>query len=74
MRVLSYILVDIELSANSDIIVITAGVRQKEGESRLNLVQRNVDIYKGKHLVHISMAIAHAHNVSPCICTYTDSF
>lgn len=24
-----------------------AGARQKEGESRLNLVQRNVDIFKG---------------------------
>ncbi|VEL14942.1 unnamed protein product [Protopolystoma xenopodis] len=28
-------------SANSDIVVITAGARQNEGESRLNLVQRN---------------------------------
>ena len=26
---------------------ITAGARQKEGESRLDLVQRNVEIYKG---------------------------
>jgi len=28
------------------VIIITAGVRQKEGESRLDLVQRNVDIFK----------------------------
>ena len=28
-------------------VVITAGVRQKEGESRLDLVQRNVAVYKG---------------------------
>jgi L-lactate dehydrogenase len=27
--------------------IITAGVRQKPGESRLALVQRNTDIYKG---------------------------
>lgn len=27
--------------------MFSAGVRQKEGESRLNLVQRNVDIFKG---------------------------
>uniref|UniRef100_A0A5K3F809 L-lactate dehydrogenase n=1 Tax=Mesocestoides corti TaxID=53468 RepID=A0A5K3F809_MESCO len=38
--------VDYALSAGSDIIVITAGVRQQPGESRLNLVQRNTDIYK----------------------------
>ncbi|KAB0360974.1 hypothetical protein FD754_005130 [Muntiacus muntjak] len=28
------------------IVVVTAGVRQQEGESRLNLVQRNVDVFK----------------------------
>ncbi|XP_058462563.1 L-lactate dehydrogenase [Malaya genurostris] len=38
---------DFAVSANSRLIVITAGVRQKEGESRLNLVQRNCDILKG---------------------------
>ena len=38
---------DHSLSSGSDIIVITAGVRQQPGESRLNLVQRNTDIYKG---------------------------
>ncbi|CAH8665395.1 unnamed protein product [Schistosoma bovis] len=37
---------DYKYSANSDIVVITAGARQNEGESRLNLVQRNVDIFK----------------------------
>lgn len=37
---------DYALSAGSDIVVITAGARQNEGESRLNLVQRNVDIFK----------------------------
>lgn len=26
--------------------MVTAGVRQQEGESRLNLVQRNVNIFK----------------------------
>lgn len=38
---------DFAISAGSRLIVITAGVRQKEGESRLNLVQRNCDILKG---------------------------
>lgn len=27
--------------------IVTAGARQKEGESRLDLVQRNTDIFKG---------------------------
>ncbi|KAH0483546.1 MAG: uncharacterized protein KVP18_002430 [Porospora cf. gigantea A] len=36
----------IEETANSRVIVITAGVRQQPGETRLSLVQRNVDIYK----------------------------
>ncbi|KAI3370658.1 hypothetical protein L3Q82_007220 [Scortum barcoo] len=37
------------VTANSRIVVVTAGVRQQEGESRLNLVQRNVNIFK--HIV-----------------------
>ncbi|XP_078000328.1 L-lactate dehydrogenase B chain-like [Glandiceps talaboti] len=37
---------DYSISAKSKICVITAGARQKEGESRLNLVQRNVEIFK----------------------------
>lgn len=37
---------DLKVSAGSHLIIVTAGVRQQEGESRLNLVQRNVDIYK----------------------------
>ncbi|VDP99366.1 unnamed protein product [Trichobilharzia regenti] len=37
---------DYKFSENSDIVVITAGARQNEGESRLNLVQRNVEIFK----------------------------
>ncbi|XP_065185211.1 L-lactate dehydrogenase-like [Sycon ciliatum] len=35
-----------ESSAGSDLVIITAGVRQREGEPRLSLVQRNVNIYK----------------------------
>jgi L-lactate dehydrogenase len=38
---------DLAVTAGSKLIVITAGVRQKEGESRLNLVQRNVEVFKG---------------------------
>ncbi|CAL4085303.1 unnamed protein product [Meganyctiphanes norvegica] len=37
---------DASVCAGSKVIIITAGVRQQEGESRLNLVQRNVDIFK----------------------------
>ena len=36
----------IEDTANSDIIVITAGVAQKPGETRLDLVDRNYNIFK----------------------------
>ncbi|XP_055047622.2 L-lactate dehydrogenase B-B chain isoform X1 [Misgurnus anguillicaudatus] len=37
---------DYSVTANSRIVVVTAGVRQQEGESRLNLVQRNVNIFR----------------------------
>jgi lactate/malate dehydrogenase, NAD binding domain len=35
-----------DVSANSDLVVITAGVAQKPGESRLSLVERNAKIMK----------------------------
>jgi len=38
---------DYAASAGSKICVITAGARQKEGESRLDLVNKNVGIFKG---------------------------
>ncbi|KAJ2954514.1 hypothetical protein O0L34_g2798 [Tuta absoluta] len=37
---------DYSITAGSKICVITAGVRQREGESRLDLVQRNTDVLK----------------------------
>lgn len=37
---------DYAASAGSRLCIVTAGVRQKEGESRLSLVQRNTDILK----------------------------
>ncbi|XP_050683876.1 L-lactate dehydrogenase isoform X1 [Leptidea sinapis] len=37
---------DYSISAGSKICIVTAGVRQREGESRLNLVQRNTDVLK----------------------------
>ncbi|XP_057693677.1 L-lactate dehydrogenase B-B chain-like isoform X2 [Corythoichthys intestinalis] len=37
---------DYSVTADSRVVVLTAGVRQREGESRLDLVQRNVDIFK----------------------------
>lgn len=38
---------DYAVSAGSRVCIVTAGARQKEGESRLSLVQRNTDILKG---------------------------
>merc|ERR1712212_791440 len=38
---------DYKVTAGSKVIIVTAGARQKEGESRLSLVQRNTDIFKG---------------------------
>merc|ERR1712142_769837 len=37
---------DPSVTAGSKVIIVTAGARQNEGESRLSLVQRNVNIYK----------------------------
>lgn len=37
---------DYEGCADSDIVVITAGAKQKPGQSRIDLVQTNVDIFK----------------------------
>jgi len=37
---------DYSITAGSKVCIITAGARQREGESRLNLVQRNVDIFR----------------------------
>lgn len=37
---------DYSISAGSKICVVTAGARQNPGESRLSLVQRNVEIFK----------------------------
>ncbi|XP_046411830.1 L-lactate dehydrogenase-like [Neodiprion fabricii] len=38
---------DYAATANSTICIVTAGARQREGETRLDLVQRNTDIFKG---------------------------
>ena len=37
---------DYSITAGSRICVVTAGARQREGESRLSLVQKNVEIFK----------------------------
>ncbi|CAO1321349.1 unnamed protein product [Diamesa serratosioi] len=37
---------NLSITAGSRMVIITAGARQKEGESRLDLVQRNTDILK----------------------------
>lgn len=35
------------LAAGSDLVVITAGARQKEGETRLDLAKKNIDMFSG---------------------------
>jgi len=37
---------DYEACRNSDIVVVTSGVAQKRGETRLDLVGKNVDVYR----------------------------
>ena len=41
-----FVSADYATTADSNICLVTAGARQREGESRLGLVQRNVDIFK----------------------------
>ncbi|XAR54966.1 L-lactate dehydrogenase [Bertholletia excelsa] len=39
--------VDYAITAGSDLCIVTAGARQKSGESRLNLLQRNLALFSG---------------------------
>ncbi|XP_060179972.1 L-lactate dehydrogenase B-like [Lycium barbarum] len=39
--------VDYSVTSGSDLCIVTAGARQNPGESRLNLLQRNLALYKG---------------------------
>ncbi|PHT39517.1 L-lactate dehydrogenase [Capsicum baccatum] len=39
--------VDYSVTSGSDLCIVTAGARQNPGESRLNLLQRNLAMYKG---------------------------
>lgn len=41
-----FVRADYSISAGSKLCIVTAGVRQREGESRLDLVQRNTDVLK----------------------------
>lgn len=43
----NYVFLDLAVSAGSRLCIVTAGARQRVGESRLDLVQRNTDIFKG---------------------------
>uniref|UniRef100_A0A673V072 L-lactate dehydrogenase n=1 Tax=Suricata suricatta TaxID=37032 RepID=A0A673V072_SURSU len=45
---------DYSVTANSKIVVVTAGVRQQEGESRLNLVQRNIVKYNPNCIIIVA--------------------
>lgn len=44
--IIVFLCLDYNVTANSKLVIVTAGARQQEGESRLNLVQRNVNIFK----------------------------
>ena len=35
-----------EDTTGSDIVIITAGLRQKQGETRIDLVNKNIEIFK----------------------------
>ncbi len=48
-----FVHLEYSVTAGSDICVVPAGARQREAESRLNLVQRNVDIFKGIILINV---------------------
>lgn len=39
--------IDYSVTAGSDLCIVTAGARQNPGESRLNLLQRNLAMYRG---------------------------
>lgn len=46
LYIINFIL-DYAITAGSRLCIVTAGARQRVGESRLDLVQRNTDIFKG---------------------------
>ncbi len=48
---------DYEDTVGSDIVIITAGAAQKPGESRLDLVNKNIGIFEG--LVPIAPGVCH---------------
>lgn len=68
------------MTANSRLVVVTAGVRQQEGESRLNLVQRNVNVFRSiipqivKHSPDCTLIVVSnpggtfVHSVRACVC------
>jgi len=52
-----------DISSDSDLVIITAGVAQRVGESRLNLVERNVRIMKSI----MPKVLLHSPNAAICI-------
>jgi hypothetical protein len=54
---------DYALTANSTIVIITAGARQREGESRLDLVGRNLAIFRGI----VPQLVAHSPDAVICV-------
>jgi L-lactate dehydrogenase len=54
---------DYQVTAHSHLVIVTASVAQKIGESRLNLVERNVAIMKSI----IPQVLAHSPDAAICI-------
>eukprot|EP00977_Amphora_coffeiformis_P028684 scaffold36524_cov145-Amphora_coffeaeformis.AAC.2 len=52
-----------DVTAHSNLVIITAGVAQKIGESRLNLVERNVSVMQ----TNIQPVLAYSPDASTCI-------
>lgn len=54
---------DYKISENSDLVIVTAGARQRVGETRLDLVGRNLEIFKGI----IPKLVQYSPNCSICV-------
>lgn len=57
-----------DISEGSDVVVLTAGVRQREGESRLDLVGRNLNVLQSESAAH-TLALRCHPSTWPDACT-----
>jgi L-lactate dehydrogenase len=54
---------DYAVSAGSHLVIVTAGARQRDGETRLNLVARNLEIFRGI----IPLVVRHSPDAAICV-------